>query len=196
MRRWRKRPEGVPTLEQMEAELRRVRKKRRIIRWIRNTIFVLIIAAAATVLVAMLILPVFQITGSSMENTLLDGDTVVVWRNSDVRTGDIIAFYHNNTVLIKRVIAHAGDVVDIDEEGVVYVNGQPLEESYVAEKELGRCDIELPCTVPEGRLFVMGDHRSVSIDSRSSSVGCIKESSVVGPVLLRLEPLRNFGLVK
>ncbi len=124
-----------------------------------------------------------------------DGDIVVALSNSSFKTGDVIAFYYNNRILIKRVIASAGDWVDIDGDGNVYVNGESLEEPYIAEKALGKCDIELPCQVPDGKCFVMGDHRATSVDSRSSAVGCISDSGVVGRIVFRIWPLDGLGLI-
>ncbi len=88
-----------------------------------------------------------------------------------------------------------GDIIDISEDGVVYVNGEPLDEPYVRELALGECDIELPYQVPESRIFVMGDHRLVSVDSRSSTVGCIADEYIIGKVIFRIWPLEDFGTV-
>ncbi|MCI9336075.1 MAG: signal peptidase I [Lachnospiraceae bacterium] len=185
----------VPTMEQLEAELKKEKYKRNYGKVLRSTAFSLLVVAAASVLVAVLLLPVLQINGTSMTETLQDGDVVVAISNSRFKTGDVIAFYYNNNILVKRVIAGAGDWVDIDDEGNVYVNGELLDEPYVAEKSLGNCDIELPYQVPDGKCFVMGDHRATSIDSRSTAVGCISESGVVGKIMFRVWPLEEIGIV-
>ncbi|MCI9218374.1 MAG: signal peptidase I [Lachnospiraceae bacterium] len=190
-----KEPVKAPTMEQLEAELKKEKYKRNYGKVLRSTAFSLLVVAAAAVLVAVLLLPVLQINGTSMTETLQDGDIVVAISNSRFKTGDVIAFYYNNNILVKRVIAAAGDWVDIDDEGNVYVNGEQLNEPYVAEKALGTCDIELPYQVPDGKCFVMGDHRATSIDSRSTAVGCISESGVVGKIMFRVWPLEEIGLV-
>ena len=159
-------------------------------------VYTLITVAAVAVLVATLVLPVLQIYGTSMTPTLSDGDIVVSVSGSEFEAQDIIAFYYNNKILVKRVIATAGQWVDIDEEGNVSVNGTPLDEPYVFEKALGECDIDLPYQVPEGRVFVMGDHRSVSVDSRSTSVGCVAQEQIVGKLVFCVWPFTNFGQIK
>ena len=185
----------APTLEQLEAELKKEKYKRNYGKVLRSTAFSLLVVAAAAVLIAVLLLPVLKIDGTSMTQTLQDGDIVVALSNSSFKTGDVIAFYYNKNILVKRVIAAAGDWVDIDDEGNVYVNGEQLNEPYVAEKALGTCDIELPYQVPDGKCFVMGDHRATSIDSRSTSVGCISEGNVVGRITFRIWPVREMGLI-
>ena len=131
-----------------------------------------------------------------MTPNLYDGNLVVCLKNSKYEVGDSIAFYYNNKILVKRVIARSGEWVDIDENGYVYVNGEKIEEPYVQDHALGECDIELPYQVPDGRVFVMGDHRSVSVDSRSTSVGCVSDEQIVGRLLFRVWPLKSIGLIK
>ena len=185
----------APTREQLEAELGREKYRRRYGRVLRSTIYSLITVAAAAVLVAVLLLPVLQIYGSSMADTLHDGDIVISVKGSRFESGDLIAFYYNNKILVKRVIAQAGEWVDMDENGAVSVNGRPLDEPYVKEPALGECDIELPYQVPDGRCFVMGDHRSTSVDSRSTAVGCVAQEQVVGKIVVRVWPLSALGAV-
>lgn len=186
----------LPELSLLEAELERERYKNRYGKVLRSTAFSLIVVAAAVVLIAVLLLPVLQISGSSMTESLQDGDIVVALNSSGYKTGDVIAFYYNNNILVKRVIASSGDWVDIDEEGNVYVNDEPLEEPYITEKSLGDCNITLPYQVPDQRCFVMGDHRATSIDSRNTAVGCVSNDMVIGKILVRVWPLSELGMVE
>ena len=188
--------QGTPSVELLEEELKRERYRRRYRRVLRSTVYSLLVVAAVAVLIAMLVMPVLQIIGTSMSETLDDGDIVVALRGSSYEKGDVVAFYYNNSILIKRVIASTGDWVSIDGEGNVSVNGEVLDEPYVSEKALGECDIAMPYQVPEGRSFLMGDHRLTSIDSRSTTVGCIPDDMVVGRLYLRVWPLTKFGPVR
>ena len=186
----------LPDLTQLEAELEREQYKNRYGRVLRSTAFSLVVVAAVSVLIAMLLLPVLQISGTSMTESLQDKDIVVALNSSKYQTGDIIAFYYNNNILVKRVIAASGDWVNIDKDGNVYVNEELLDEPYISEKALGDCNITLPYQVPDERCFVMGDHRATSIDSRNTAVGCVSNDMVIGKILFRAWPLSGFGIVK
>ena len=186
----------MPTTDQLQKEVDRVHYRRDFSRVMVNTIYSLVVVAAVAVLVAVLLLPMLRIYGHSMNDTLDEGDIVVSLKGSDFKTGDIIAFYYNNKILIKRVIGKAGDWVDIDQDGNVYVNGNLIDEPYLDEKAFGECNIELPYQVPESKVFVMGDNRSVSVDSRNTAVGCVAEEQIVGKVVYRLWPLKDVGNLK
>ena len=185
-----------PSISDLETELRRVKYQRRYNMVLKSTVYTLITVAAVAVLVATLWLPVLQIYGSSMTPTLQDGEIVFSVKTNTMEQGDIIAFYYNNKILIKRVIANPGDWVNITEDGTVYVNDQLLEEPYLAEKAFGDADIELPYQVPDGKIFVMGDHRATSADSRHTAVGCVASEQIVGKIIFRVWPLNQIGIVE
>ena len=191
----------LPTSQQLEEELNRAKYRKRYRNVLRSTIYTLITVAAIAVLVATLLLPVLQVYGSSMTPTLTDRDIVVTVKTSEFKSGDVVAFYYNNKILVKRVIAQAGEWVDITPEGDVYVGKtkesmELLDEPYLMEKALGDCNIELPYQVPESRVFVMGDHRSISVDSRNTAVGCVAEEQLVGKLIFRVWPFNVFGEIE
>ncbi len=187
--------EKTPTAAQLDAEIRRIRYRKNYIKTLYNTIASLLVVAAVAVLVSMLFLPVLRVTGTSMTPTLYNDELLLCSKRSNFESGDVIAFYFNNKILLKRVIGTAGDTIDISEDGTVYLNGEVLDEPYVSEKAFGECDIKLPYQVPDNRVFVMGDHRSVSIDSRSSSVGCIADEYIIGKVIFRIWPFEVIGTI-
>lgn len=185
----------LPTAEQLEQELKRLKYRHSFAFTLRSTVASLIVVAAIAVMISTMIMPVLRVTSTSMTPTLQNDQVIICNKLAECQKGDVVAFYYNNKVLIKRVIGVAGDVIDISGDGVVSVNGEPLDEPYVSELALGECDIELPYQVPDNRIFVMGDHRSVSIDSRSTSVGCVAIENVIGKVLLRVYPIDSFGKI-
>lgn len=183
------------TVRQIEGELKRLRRKQNSRRIFRQTVFSLLVVAAVAVLAAMLFFPIFRVTGSSMEPTLDPKEIVVCLKSSRFQSGDLVAFYYNNKVLLKRVIGTAGDTIEIDDSGNVFVNGSQLDEPYITKKSLGQCDIDFPYQVPDNRIFVMGDNRETSVDSRTTAVGCIADEYVIGKVFLRVWPLERLGFL-
>ena len=178
-----------PLPAEVAGERRRLRQRARLRRKLFTTLGILTVVAAAAVLLSTFLFPVIQVTGDSMEPTLTDGDVLVLLNTNSYKGGQLCCVAWQNKLLIKRVIALSGDQVDIDQSGNVTVNGQALDEPYVTEKSLGECDIEFPYQVPEGKVFVMGDRRASSIDSRSSAIGCVGDDQIVGRVLFKVWPI-------
>ena len=195
MKTTRKASIELPTTEQIEKERKRLRYRNRYNRTLKSTIAVLVVVAAAAVLIATLWMPVLQIYGNSMVPTLEDGQIVISVKTSNFQSGDIVAFYHGNKLLIKRFIAGSSDWVNIDDDGNVFVNDEKLDEPYLTEKAFGNTNIELPYQVPDQRFFLMGDNRDVSIDSRNTAVGCVSEEQIVGRIVFRVWPLNALGLL-
>lgn len=190
-----KKPVYNPSLDEVTEERNRLHGQRKYRKVLRSTVYALVVVAAAAVLAATFIFPVLQVSGESMEPTLEDQDVILLLKTDSFETGDLISFNYQNKLLIKRVIGGPGDVVSIDADGVVSVNGEVLDEPYVDELALGNSDMSFPYQVPENRYFVLGDHRSISVDSRNSSIGCIEKDQVVGKVFMRVWPLGSFSLM-
>ena len=182
---------AIPSTEEVKAERERLAYRSRYTRVLRSTIYALLVVAA----LATLFLPVLQVSGDSMNPTLQDKDVIVLVKSGSLKTGDLCGFYWQNKLLLKRVIGLPGDIISLDENGVVTVNGTVLDEPYVDELALGECDIKFPYQVPENRYFVLGDHRATSIDSRSSVIGCVEKNQIVGKVFIRVWPLSSFSLI-
>ena len=183
----------LPTAEQLKNEMDRLRYKRGYIRTLAGTLGAFLTAAAAVVLLSVLVFPVMRVTGSSMQPALKEDQVIMCSRSAHIKHGDIIAFYHNKKILVKRVIGVSGDTVDIGADGRVSVNGTALSEPYAALSAEGECDINLPFTVPAGRYFVMGDDRALSVDSRSTAVGCVAEENIIGKVNMIVLPFSDAG---
>lgn len=185
----------VPSLAEIQRERKRIRRKTYYRQALRSTVSVLVVVAAVAVLITTLFLPILQISGDSMYPTLTHNEIVVLLKTRDYQRGDLIGFYYQGKILLKRVIALPEDEVVIDSDGNVYVNAQLLEEPYVTDKSLGDCDLEFPYKVPGTGYFVMGDRRSNSVDSRNSMVGTVSQDVIIGKVFLRVWPFDRLGLI-
>ena len=193
-----KNPKGnieIPSLTEIQSERKRIRRETYYRQALRGTVSVLVVVAAVAVLIATLFLPILQISGDSMSPTLKHDEIIVLVKTKEFGRGDLIGFYYQGKILLKRVIALPEDEVAIDAEGNVYVNGELLEEPYVTEKELGDCDLEFPYRVPGTGYFVLGDQRSNSVDSRNSVIGAITRDDIIGKIFIRVWPLSEIGFV-
>ena len=187
-----KRDFWVPSTEEVQEEMQRIKLQGRFSQALKSTFGTVIVVAAIAVLVAAIFLPVLRITGTSMEPQFMPGDILVAYKTDNLKRGEICTFYYNNKLIVKRVIALGGDTVDISEDGLVSVNGNELNEPYVQKNALGLCDLEFPFEVPLGQMFLLGDNRETSVDSRSTDFGCISVEEVLGKVFLRVWPFNTF----
>ena len=186
----------APVSEQIIQERRKIRQRKAFRKFIIRTVSVLIVVAAISVLIATYWLPVLKVYGSSMSPTMEPGEVIVTVKSDAYKNGDIVAFWQGNKLLIKRVIAEPGQWVDIDSDGVVSVDGQNLNESYLSEKTKGTCDIELPHQVKESHLFLMGDNRESSLDSRTTFIGDVSKDQIESKILFRIWPVNKIGIVR
>ncbi|MBQ8503237.1 MAG: signal peptidase I [Clostridia bacterium] len=185
-----------PSAQQIETEISREKYNSKYKRVLKSTLSSLIVVAAVAVLIATFAFPVLQISGSSMEPTLHDGEIVVLVKSSNLKRGQLCCFSYQNKLLIKRIIGVPGDSITIDENGFVYVNSSLVDEPYVIDRAVGECDITFPYYVTENHYFILGDHRSTSIDSRSSVIGLVSEEQIVGKIFFRIWPPDKMSTVK
>ena len=195
MSRYSRKRIQIPSLTEIQYERKRIRREAYYRQALRGTVSVLVVVAAVAVLVATLFLPILQISGDSMSPTLEHDEIVVLLKTKEFDRGDLIGFYYQGKILLKRVIALPEDEVAIDADGNVYVNGELLEEPYVTDKGLGDCDLEFPYKVPGTGYFVLGDQRSNSVDSRNSVIGAISREDIIGKVFIRVWPLSEISFV-
>ena len=195
MSRFSKKQIQIPSLTEIQRERKRIRREAYYRQALRGTVSVLVVVAAVAVLVATLFLPILQISGDSMSPTLEHDEIVVLLKTKEFGSGDLVGFYYQGKILLKRVIALPEDEVAIDAEGNVYVNSQLLEDPYVTDKGLGDCDLEFPYKVPGTGYFVLGDQRSNSVDSRNSAIGAVSRDDIIGKVFIRVWPLSEIGFV-
>ena len=185
-----------PSIEQLESELKKEKRKTVGGGLLRVLIYLLVIATAASLILCAFVFPITDVTGRSMENALHDGDKALTVSKKEYKTGDVIAFNYGDKVLFKRVIAIGGQTVDIDESGNIYIDGTSLKEPYISVKSIGSCDIPLPYKVPEGKVFVLGDKRMASIDSRHKVMGCIDTEDIIGKLFFVIWPFEDIGIIK
>lgn len=198
-KRREKKPEQapeIPAIGLLREELAREESRHDFRKRLWGIAMGLIVAAAVTALVATRLLVMIRINGNSMEPTLKQGEVIFLYRTKEIEAGDIVGFYYGGRVLLKRVVGVTGDQIEINQEGTVYVNGEQLDEPYLTEKRLGKCDIEFPCQVPEGMIFVLGDNRAVSVDSRIRGIGCVEENQIVGRAVFRAWPFHRMELMR
>lgn len=185
----------IPSIEDVEAERSALKYRASFRQVLRRTIGILIVVAAMAALISTLLFPVLQVSGTSMEPTLNNGDVIVLFKSRELKTGDLISLYYNGKIMLKRIIGQPGDYVNMDADGNVYVNGEYLDEPYIDSKSLGDCDVSFPYQVPDEKYFVLGDHRSVSTDSRNSLIGSIPSDQIIGKIVVRIWPLNNISII-
>ena len=185
----------IPPIDLLREELEREESKYNFRRTLLNIAGVLTVTAAVAVLIATRLLILVQVNGVSMVPTLEKDEIIFLRQTKEVEKGDVIGFYYGGRVLLKRVIAGGGDYIEIDNEGNVNVNDKKLEEPYQMGQSLGKCELDFPYQVPEGMLFVLGDNRAVSMDSRIKAIGCVEKDQIVGKVVFRAWPLTRMGIM-
>ncbi len=149
---------------------------------------VMVLVVTLTVLLNIFthVFAVVQYFGNGMEPSLKNGQTLVMRRTEKVKEGDIVAFYYNNQLLVRRVICEGGKQISIGKDGSVEINNKPIEEPYVKDASIGQCNITFPHTVAPNSYFVMGDNREIAMDSRLKEIGSISEDRILGKLLFAI----------
>lgn len=187
--------QAFPSSQQIEKELARISAGAKPQSPLKTLILVLIVSAAVVILITSLLCPVVKVSGSAMQPGLNNDDVALAIKTDTLKQGDVCCFYNNNNLFVRRVIGVPGDVIDISEDGTVFVNDQALDETYITEKAKGDCDIEFPFTVPESTYFLLGDNRPASKDSRISDIGPVSKDRIVGKLLVKVWPVYSIGIV-
>lgn len=186
----------VSPINDLRMELAREEARYEFRKALLNIAGILAVVAAIAALVMTRVLILLQVNGNSMAPALEDAEIVILHQTKEVEPGDIIGFYYGGKILLKRVVGSAGDEIDMDEDGNIYVNGVILDEPYVSEKKQGKYDQEFPYRVPENMVFVLGDNRAVSLDSRVKSIGCVEDGQIVGKAVFRAWPFGRIGRLR
>lgn len=187
---------NFPTVDQLKSELIRSTKNKRARNVLRDVLITLMLIILFAFAASYYFFSVIQVRASGMSPTLENNNIVVGIKKAQPNKGDIIAFYFQDQLLVKRIIAIEGDIVSISSTGAVTVNGNLLNEPYVSiRNSTSECDIEFPFTVPPGRFFVLGDNRAVSLDSRHKEIGCVAQEQIAACLLFRIWPLQQISLL-
>ena len=183
------------SIDEIKNELNREKYKNSFSKILTNTLVIFVIILAVGSIIATMFMPVIEITDSSMQPLINDGDIILTYKTNKFKNGDIVAFYHGNKILIKRVIGISGDYVNIDVSGNVYINGSLIQEDYVKELKKGNSNVSFPLQVPANSIVVLSDDRDNTLDSRIEEIGSVKESDIIGKVILKIYPINNIKFI-
>lgn len=199
MKKLKKEPQKLSyndlSISELENEINRENYKHSFSKLLKSTLYILIIIIAISSLLATIIMPVVEMSDSTMKPLLNDGDIIITLKNSSLKQNDIIAFYHGNKILVKRVIGTEGDYVNIDISGNVYVNGELLNIKSASNIQKGENTITFPIQVSSDSIFVLSDERDNLSDSRTEEIGCIKKEDIIGKVIFRIWPIKKLGTI-
>lgn len=173
-------------IETKKKILTRKRKQRIAKIAVSKSLLGIVVAAVILLNVFTHVLQIVHYSGNSMEPNIKNRQTLLLLKTQDVQQGDVIAFYFNNQILVRRVICTGGNQITITSDGTVSINGEPLTEGYLTSPSIGQCNITFPYRVQEDYVFVMGDNRAISMDSRLSEIGTVPLDRVIGKVLFAI----------